>query len=63
MPPAGTATKVARTTIDDATLGRLLDGVQKPGRYIGNELHQVKKDPSTVRSRLCLYGTTLTAGG
>ena len=44
----------AMQTIDDAAFSRLLDRVEKPGRYIGNELHQVVKDPSTVRSHLCL---------
>ena len=41
-------------TIDDDLLGRLLDTVQKPGRYIGGELHRVTKDPTTVSSRACL---------
>ncbi|MBI3873366.1 MAG: TIGR03960 family B12-binding radical SAM protein [candidate division Zixibacteria bacterium] len=41
-------------TIDDRTLGRLLDRVQKPGRYIGGELHRVVKDPSQVQVRACL---------
>lgn len=41
-------------TIDDRLLGRLLDTVQKPGRYIGGELHRVSKDPKTVSSRACL---------
>ena len=40
--------------IDDRTLSRLLDTVQKPGRYIGGELHRVVKDPSTVAIRACL---------
>jgi radical SAM family uncharacterized protein/radical SAM-linked protein len=40
--------------IDEHTLGRLLDRVQKPGRYIGGELHRVTKDPSTVSIRVCL---------
>lgn len=44
----------AAPTIDDRTLGRLLDRVQKPGRYIGGELHRVVKDPSTVAIRACL---------
>lgn len=39
--------------VDDHTLGRLLDGVQKPGRYIGGELHRVVKDPATVGIRIC----------
>lgn len=41
-------------TIDDRLLGRLLDTVQKPGRYIGGELHRVTKDPTTVTARACL---------
>ena len=41
-------------TIDDHLLGRLLDTVQKPGRYIGGELHRVTKDPRTVAVRGCL---------
>lgn len=41
-------------TIDDRLLGRLLDTVQKPGRYIGGELHRVTKDPRTVTARACL---------
>ncbi len=41
-------------TIDDRLLGRLLDTVQKPGRYIGGELHRVTKDPKTVTARACL---------
>jgi len=40
--------------ISDRTLGRLLDGVQKPGRYIGGELHRVVKDPRSVAIRACL---------
>jgi radical SAM family uncharacterized protein/radical SAM-linked protein len=46
--------KAQPTTIDDRTLARLLDRVQKPGRYIGGELHRVVKDPSTVSVRACL---------
>ncbi len=42
------------STIDDRTLSRLLDRVQKPGRYIGGELHRVVKDPTTVDIRACL---------
>ncbi|MEW5873925.1 MAG: TIGR03960 family B12-binding radical SAM protein [Candidatus Zixiibacteriota bacterium] len=45
---------VTSRTIDDRTLGRLLDRVQKPGRYIGGELHRVVKDPSRVAIRACL---------
>ena len=41
-------------TIDDRLLGRLLDTVQKPGRYIGGELHRVSKDPRAVSARACL---------
>ncbi len=40
--------------VSDRTLGMLLDGVQKPGRYIGGELHRVDKDPTAVDIRLCL---------
>lgn len=40
--------------IDERTLARLLDRVQKPGRYIGGELHRVTKDPSSVAIRVCL---------
>lgn len=40
-------------TIDDRVLGRLLDGVKKPGRYIGGELHRVTKDPASVAIRMC----------
>jgi len=28
--------------------------VQKPSRYVGGEYNQVRKDPSTVRARVCL---------
>ncbi len=31
-----------------------LDAVEKPTRYIGGEYQQVRKDPSTVQSRVCL---------
>jgi radical SAM family uncharacterized protein/radical SAM-linked protein len=41
-------------TIDDRLLARLLDTVQKPGRYIGGELHRVTKDPAAVSARACL---------
>jgi len=44
----------ASRRVDDRTLGRLLDGVAKPGRYIGGELHRVVKDPDAVRIRMCL---------
>ncbi|MEW5700714.1 MAG: TIGR03960 family B12-binding radical SAM protein [Candidatus Zixiibacteriota bacterium] len=40
--------------IDDRTLSRLLDRVQKPGRYIGGELHRAVKGPQTVAIRVCL---------
>ncbi len=49
-----TVTTHRRPVIDDDALGRLLDRVEKPGRYIGNELHQVVKDLDTVRAHLCL---------
>ncbi len=45
---------VETTCIDERTLSRLLDRVQKPARYIGGELHRVSKDPSTVAIRVCL---------
>jgi len=41
-------------TVDDRVLGRLLDRVRKPGRYIGGELHRVEKDPDGVAIRVCL---------
>jgi radical SAM family uncharacterized protein/radical SAM-linked protein len=41
-------------SLDEKTLGRLLDRVQKPGRYIGSELHTVIKDPSKAAIRVCL---------
>ena len=41
-------------TIDDRTLGRLLDRVERPARYIGGELYQAKKDPTAVAGRICL---------
>lgn len=40
--------------LTDETLARLLDRVQKPGRYIGGELHRIVKDPSTTAMRICL---------
>lgn len=53
--PTEKARAVSRSsTIDDQTLARLLDRVQKPGRYIGGELHRVVKDPSSVTIRACL---------
>jgi radical SAM family uncharacterized protein/radical SAM-linked protein len=44
----------APITIDDRMLARLLDRVQKPGRYIGGELHRVVKDPRSAAIRVCL---------
>ena len=43
-----------KTPIDDRILGRLLDRVERPGRYIGGELNQVMKDPTGVKVRVCL---------
>jgi len=43
-----------RAPIDDAALGRLLDRVEKPARYIGGELYQAIKDPVGVKARICL---------
>ncbi|MBN2491958.1 MAG: B12-binding domain-containing radical SAM protein, partial [Planctomycetes bacterium] len=40
--------------LDDAALARLLDRVEKPARYIGGELHQVRKEPAAVKARICL---------
>jgi radical SAM family uncharacterized protein/radical SAM-linked protein len=31
-----------------------LDAVEKPTRYIGGEYHEVRKDPTVVRARVCL---------
>ena len=31
-----------------------LNRVEKPSRYIGGEYQQVRKDPATVRARICL---------
>jgi radical SAM family uncharacterized protein/radical SAM-linked protein len=31
-----------------------LTDVEKPSRYVGGELHQVRKDPAAVRARVCL---------
>ena len=39
-----------RTTIID----RILPRVQTPGQYIGGEWNSVRKDPASVRGRLCL---------
>src|SRR6185295_1699068 len=33
---------------------RLLDGVMKPGRYLGNERGAVRKDPASVDVRFAL---------
>jgi len=40
--------------VDDTAFARLLDSVEKPARYIGGELHCVRKDPATVPVRVCL---------
>jgi len=39
--------------LSERTLSRLLDRVEKPGRYIGGELHRVVKDPGSVAIRMC----------
>ena len=38
----------------NARLERLLPRVQRPGRYTGGELNEVKKDWDTVKTRLAL---------
>jgi radical SAM family uncharacterized protein/radical SAM-linked protein len=48
------STSAGLAPLDEGTLGRLLDRVQKPGRYIGGELHRVVKDPAKVAIRVCL---------
>ena len=40
--------------IPDHTIERLLDRVRRPSRYIGREMFEVHKDPSTVGVRVCL---------
>jgi radical SAM family uncharacterized protein/radical SAM-linked protein len=36
-------------------LNELLPRVQKPARYLGNELHSIHKDPDSVRLRVALF--------
>ncbi len=43
----------SRATID-ARLERVLRGVEKPGRYVGGEWNQKRKDPSKVKARVAL---------
>jgi radical SAM family uncharacterized protein/radical SAM-linked protein len=38
----------------DTTIDSLLSRVQKPGRYIGGEVHSIRKDPDTVDVRVAL---------
>ncbi len=37
------------TTLRDILLSEILPSVEKPSRYLGNELHSVHKDPASVR--------------
>jgi radical SAM family uncharacterized protein len=46
-----------------AAVAPLLPRVQKPGQYIGGELHSVVKDHTRVRGKLCLsFADTYTLG-
>lgn len=54
-----TATRAARDPIDRAELSALLDrevlgGVDKPSRYLGNEVNAVRKQPDSVDVRIAL---------
>ncbi len=41
--------------LKDILLNELLPQVEKPSRYLGNELNTVHKDPATVDLRICLF--------
>ncbi len=41
-------------TIDSRLLERVLRAVEKPGRYVGGEWNQKRKDPSKVKARVAL---------
>ena len=40
--------------IDRKRLERVLRTVEKPGRYVGGEWNQVRKDPRKVKSKVAL---------
>jgi len=40
--------------IPDMVIERLLDRVRRPSRYIGREIHEVRKDLAETKLRLCL---------
>ena len=40
--------------IDDLVLNRLLEGVDKPARYIGGEVNSVQKEGDHIRRRIAL---------
>ncbi len=42
------------SVIPDLTIERLLDRVSHPSRYIGQETHEIRKDPDTIQIRVCL---------
>ncbi len=43
------------TTLRDILLSEILPSVEKPSRYLGNELHSVHKDPASVKLRIALF--------
>jgi hypothetical protein len=40
--------------LTDRVIERLLDRVRRPSRYIGREIHEVRKDPASAGLRICL---------